>query len=143
MTDGMDFAKFNQQVVEQFRASGGHGELGPVHFDRLVLLTTTGRSSGQQHTVPLGSVRDDDGNLVLFGSNMGAPKEPDWVSNIRASAHVQVEVTDESFEADAVILTGEARGEAYQRWMDSAPHTAGHQDQAGREIPMILIPHST
>jgi deazaflavin-dependent oxidoreductase (nitroreductase family) len=141
MTGGTDMQEFNQQVIDQFRASNGHGELGPVHFDHLVLLTTTGRRSGEQHTVPLGSVRDDDGNLVLFGSNMGAAKEPDWVSNIRANSHVQVEITDESFEADAVILTGVARGEAYQRWVDFAPHTAGHQDQSGREIPMILVPH--
>jgi deazaflavin-dependent oxidoreductase (nitroreductase family) len=132
-------AQFNPKVIEAFRESKGHGELGPVHFDRMVLLTTTGRRSGTKHTVPLGVARDDDNNLILFGSNMGSPTEPDWVANIRADSSVHVELTDQSFDANAVVLTGEARGAAYQRWLDYAPNTASHQDQAGREIPMILI----
>jgi deazaflavin-dependent oxidoreductase (nitroreductase family) len=142
MTDGMDMARFNQQLIEQFRASSGHGELGPVTFDRLVLLTTIGRRSGTEHTVPLGFARDGDGHLILFGSNMGDPNEPDWVRNIRVDPQVRVEITDATFDAVAVIVTGEARGAAYQLWVDAAPHTAGHQDKAGREIPMILIRRS-
>jgi hypothetical protein len=65
-----DFREINRQLIQQFRASGGHGQLGPVHLERLVLLTTIGRISGQPHTVPLGYVRDSADNLVLFASNM-------------------------------------------------------------------------
>jgi hypothetical protein len=64
MTNGIDFHEFNGQLIEQFRESGGHGELGPVHFDKLVLLTTTGRRTGQPRTVPLGGVRDGNAPMV-------------------------------------------------------------------------------
>lgn len=135
-----DMKAFNRQLIEAFRAAGGKGELGPVHFENMVVLTTTGRRSGAQHAVPLGAARDDDGNLILFGSNMGAAKEPDWVANIRANPRVTAEITGRTIETDAEVLTGAARDDAYRRWIEMAPHTAGHQEQAGREIPMIRVP---
>jgi deazaflavin-dependent oxidoreductase (nitroreductase family) len=140
MTDGIDFQQFNQQVVSAFRSSGGVGELGPVHFDSLVLLTTTGRRSGQPRTVPLGSAADDDGNRLLFASNMGSPKHPDWYLNIAADPHVTIELTGVTYEAEAVVLAGGERDDAYRRWIELAPHVADHEKKAGREIPMIRIP---
>ena len=136
----MDFTDFNRQVIDRFRASGGVGELGPVHFDKLLLLTTTGRRSGQPRTVPLGSARDDDENYLLFASNMGAPRHPDWYLNIAAAPRVRVEVTGAEWETDAEILTGADRDDAYARWLDIAPHVADHQDKAGRIIPMVRVP---
>ena len=133
----------NQQLIERFRDTGGVGGLGPVHFDHLVLLTTTGRRSGNPHTVPIGFVQDPDGNLLLFGSNMGAPKDPDWCRNIEADPHVVVEVTGRVFDARAEILTGAERDDAYDRWIEMAPHVADHQDKAGRQIPMVRITTAT
>jgi deazaflavin-dependent oxidoreductase (nitroreductase family) len=96
MTDFEDIAAVNRQVIEQFRSSGGRGEFGPIHFDRLVLLTTTGRKSGRKRTVPLGHERDGDSNLVLFASNMGAAQDPQWYRNIVADPRVTAEVTGKS-----------------------------------------------
>ena len=135
-----DMREFNRQLIEAFRASGGVGEMGLVHFEQMVVLTTTGRRSGTKHAVPLGSARDEIGNLILFGSNMGSQTEPDWVANIRADPHVTAEITGATWQTHAQILAGTERADAYDRWLQMAPHTAGHQDQAGREIPMIRVP---
>jgi deazaflavin-dependent oxidoreductase (nitroreductase family) len=140
MTEGMDVAAFNGKLIEAFRASAGVGELGPVNFQNLVLLTTTGRRSGEPRTVPLGAARDELDNLLLLASNMGAPRHPDWFRNLESDPHVTVEITGASFEADAEILAGEDREAAYQRWVAMAPHVADHQDKAGREIPLVRIP---
>ena len=134
-----DFGDFNRQVIEAFRASGGRGELGPVHFENLVLLTATGRRSGQPRTVPLGSAADDEGRLLLFASNMGAPRHPDWYRNLEADPHVHVEVTGAEWDTDAEILSGAERDDAYRRWVEMAPHVAGHEEKAGRRIPMVRI----
>ncbi|HEX3335195.1 MAG TPA: nitroreductase family deazaflavin-dependent oxidoreductase [Jatrophihabitans sp.] len=139
MTDGIDMQAMNQRVIAKFRASRGIGEVGPVHFDSLVLLTTTGRRSGEQRTVPLGYTTDADGNLLLFASNMGASKDPDWYRNLEADPHVTVEITGATWSAEAVILFGAEREDAYRRWIDMAPHVADHQDTAGREIPLVRI----
>jgi hypothetical protein len=40
-----DMKAFNRQLIEAFRASGGRGELGPVTFEKMVVLTTVGRRS--------------------------------------------------------------------------------------------------
>jgi deazaflavin-dependent oxidoreductase (nitroreductase family) len=142
MTDFGDIAAINRQVIEQFRASGGKGELGPIHFERLVLLTTTGRSSGRKRTVPLGHEQDRDGNLVLFASNMGAAQDPQWYRNIVADPRVTVEVTGNSWDAVARVAEGGQRTAAYELWVTRNPHVAGHQDKAGRQIPMVLVPPS-
>ena len=134
-----DFGDFNRQLIEAFRASGGHGELGPVHFENLVLLTTTGRRSGQPRTVPLGSAKDDEGRLLLFASNMGAPRHPDWYLNLETDPRVHVEVTGAEWDTDAEILSGAERDDAYRRWVEMAPHVAGHEKKAGRTIPMVRI----
>ena len=142
MTEDVDFAAFNRQVIAQFRESGGVGTLGPVDLEHLVLLTTTGRRSGQARTTPLGHAEDDDGNLLLFASNMGSPKEPDWCANIRHDPHVTLETTGRMWHTEAEVLAGAARDDAYDRWIAMAPHTADHQEQAGRQIPMIRVPHA-
>jgi deazaflavin-dependent oxidoreductase (nitroreductase family) len=135
----MDVGEINKQVVTSFRENNGHGSLGPVHFENVVLLTTNGRRSGRPHTVPLGYLRDRD-DLILFASNMGAPRHPDWYLNIVANAHVRVELTDRTFEAEARVTSGAERDEAYAKLVAAWPHVAGHQEQAGRVIPMVKVP---
>lgn len=139
MTDGLDMKAFNQQLIGRFRESAGVGTLGPVDFGHLVLLTTAGPRSGQPRTVPLGFARDEDGALLLFASNMGAPTDPDWYRNIEADPHVTVELTATAFEAAAEILHGGDRDAAYRRWIEMAPHVAEHEDKAGRQIPLVRV----
>jgi hypothetical protein len=55
----------------------------------LLLLTTTGRHSGQPRTVMLAHVRIGD-DVMVTGSNGGNPKLPAWAHNLRA--HPQAEV---------------------------------------------------
>lgn len=135
-----DIRETNRLVIDRFRADGGVGTLGPLHFERIVLLTTTGRRTGQRRTTPLGYARDAEGNLLLFASAMGAPRHPDWYFNIAADPHVTVEITSGSWDAQATILTGADRDDAYRRWIEMAPHVAGHEKQAGRRIPMVRVP---
>lgn len=134
-----DIGRFNRQLIDQFRASGGRGEVGPVHLENLVLLTTTGRRSGQPRTVPVGWWPDDDGNLLLFASNMGAPEHPQWYRNLEQDPRVHVEITGAEWDAEAEILDGAEREAAYRRWIEMAPNVAGHQEKAGRTIPMVRV----
>jgi deazaflavin-dependent oxidoreductase (nitroreductase family) len=81
---GMDVRKINRSVVDQFRAGGA---IEGMHRERLVLLTTTGRRTGQPHTSPMMFHRDGDRVLVI-ASSMGAARHPDWYLNLLA--HPQV-----------------------------------------------------
>jgi F420H(2)-dependent quinone reductase len=69
-----------------------------------VLLTTTGRKSGQPHTVPLGAVREGDGWIVI-ASNNGARVHPGWWLNMLANPTVTLQVNDEVIKARMQEIT--------------------------------------
>lgn len=75
-----------------FRWSGGRLGARINRMDTL-LLTTTGRKSGREHTVPLLCLPDGDA-LVVVASNGGSESHPSWWYNLRA--HPEVSVTTRS-----------------------------------------------
>ncbi len=60
-----------------YRLSGG--KIGGSMGTKVLLLTTTGRKSGQAHTVPLGCFDHKDG-YVIVASNGGAAHSSGLVS---------------------------------------------------------------
>ena len=85
----------NRRVIEQFRESGGRPE-----GSDLVLLTTTGRRSGRQHTTPLMYLAEGD-RVYVIASKGGSPSHPDWYHNLVANPTVTLEVGSERYEAIA------------------------------------------
>src|SRR5882672_566769 len=65
-----------------------------------LLLTTTGRRSGQPRTTPLIYGRSGDRYLVV-ASRGGAPAHPDWYQNLVAQPEVHVQVMADRFKARA------------------------------------------
>src|SRR4030081_3471406 len=49
----------------------------------LVLLSTTGARTGRPHTNPAAYLRDGE-RILVFVSNAGGPKNPDWSHNLLA-----------------------------------------------------------
>ena len=131
----MDMKDINRRTIEQFRAGG---EIPGMHRERLLLLTTTGARSGQPHTAPMMFVPDGD-RLLVIASNMGAPKAPDWYTNLLAEPTVGVEVGDESYRAEAAPLTGTEYERVWASIVDGYPFFGDHQKQAGRVIPVVAL----
>ncbi|MFD7667064.1 nitroreductase/quinone reductase family protein [Streptomyces sp. NPDC059788] len=128
---------FNQSVIEEFRANGGKVG-GPFEGSDLLLLTTTGATSGKPHTVPLGCVRDG-GLLLIVGSNAGAPRHPDWYRNLLAHPQVQVEMGTETYEAIAVPAEGERRDRLFAQVVRVAPGYAEYQAGTARTLPVVVL----
>jgi deazaflavin-dependent oxidoreductase (nitroreductase family) len=71
-----------------YRASGGR--IGGRLWDLpVVLLTTTGRQSGKQRTVPLCSLRDGD-DVVVIASYGGLDRPPAWWLNLEANPQAEL-----------------------------------------------------
>jgi len=68
-----------------------------------LLLRTTGRKSGLTRTTALVYGRDGD-DLLVVGSNGGAPKSPHWVLNLEADPEVEVQVGLRRWPATAAAL---------------------------------------
>ncbi|MGW0546240.1 nitroreductase/quinone reductase family protein [Streptomyces altiplanensis] len=128
---------FNQSVIEEFRANGGKVG-GPFAGEDLLLLTTTGAKSGKETTTPLGYVRHGD-SLVIVGSNLGAPRHPDWYHNLLAHPVVRVEAGIRTFEALAVPAEGARREELFEHVVRVAPGYGDYQALTTRPLPVVVL----
>ncbi|MGP3951939.1 nitroreductase/quinone reductase family protein [Streptomyces sp. 7N604] len=131
---------FNQPIIEEFRANGGKVG-GPFEGGDLLLLTTTGAKSGQEHTVPLGYVRDGD-LLLVVASAGGAPRHPAWYHNLLAHPLVRVEIGTEVFEAVAVPAEGAWRDGLFARVVSAEPGYADYQSRTTRTLPVVVLERS-
>jgi deazaflavin-dependent oxidoreductase (nitroreductase family) len=101
-----------------------------------VLLTTTGRKSGQPHTVQLGAVREGDG-WVVIGSNGGADVNPKWWLNMVANPNVILEVNDLVLKARMQEITNPAdRERIWNTVVADAKRYGSYPKKTSRVIPL-------
>ncbi len=119
-----------------YRLSGGRMG-GSVRGVPVLLLTTTGRKTGQHRTVPL--VYDEkDGAFVVASSNAGH-WEPAWLLNLRADPNVFVEVGRRRFEAVAEIVDGEAGAALWKDYEKLHPSYPAYRESRGVDFPMVVL----
>lgn len=113
-------------------------------FD-LLLLTTTGRKSGQERTSPLGWVADGAGGWLIAASANGAAGLPAWYHNLAAAPDkARIEVNGATVQVSAEQLHGAEREVGWQQLTTGIPRFAKYADQTDREIPVIrLTPRSS
>ena len=134
----MDIQEINRHVIVQYRAGA---PIEGMNRDRLLLLTTTGRRTGQQRTTPMMFDRDGD-DLLVIASNVGAPKDPDWYLNLAEDPHVTVELGKEKFAARASTTTGERRERVWSMLKQRYPFFADHEAKTSRTIPVVALTRS-
>ncbi|MFE2888896.1 nitroreductase/quinone reductase family protein [Streptomyces sp. NPDC059272] len=128
---------FNQPIIDEFRANKGR-MTGYFEGARLLLLTTTGARTGTPHTTPVGYLPDGDRVLVI-ASAAGSDRHPDWFRNLVAHPQVTVESGVFTYEARAVVLTGEERDEVFARAVEADPGWAAYQEKTERIIPVVAL----
>lgn len=124
--------KFNDLIVEQFRACGGTVG-GPFEGLNVLLLNMTGARSGHRRLTPL-EYFTIDGRLILIGSFGGAPKNPAWVHNLRAQPEARIEIGEEAFDVIADELGPDEADSLFARI------GAGHPRLAAYPVPERRIP---
>ena len=133
----MDMREINNGVISEFRANDGRLS-GPMEGAPILLLTTTGRRSGEAHTNPVGFI-DVDGRLVVAAANGGGEHHPDWYRNIENDNRVTVEVPGASIPSIAKIISGTERVDLLERLAASLPGMSDHVLATTREIPVIAF----
>ena len=128
---------YNRQIIDEFRANGG-AVGGRWEGRDLLLLTTTGRKSGREHTTPMVYTRDGD-RLLVYASKGGAPSHPDWSLNLVAEPRVAVEIGPERYDAIAAPLEGDERDRAFAQQAERMPAFAEYQEQTTRVIPVVSL----
>jgi F420H(2)-dependent quinone reductase len=103
-----------------------------------LLLTTVGRKSGQERTVPLFYARLGE-RLVVIASYGGADVHPAWWLNLRAAGKGRVELVGETFDVSPTVLDGEERERAWQAMTAFWPQYDDYTKQTTREIPVVAL----
>jgi deazaflavin-dependent oxidoreductase (nitroreductase family) len=128
---------WNTKIIEEFRANQGRVG-GSFQGAPMLLLTTTGRRTGERRTNPMMYLADGD-RLLVFASKGGAPTNPDWYHNLVANPEVTVEVGTESYQAHATALQGDERDRLYAEQSSRYPGFAEYQRNTSRVIPVVAL----
>lgn len=136
----VDMRDHNREVVRRYREEGIYEDGGMA----VVVLTTTGRVSGEPRTTPI-AVQPDGDRLIVVGSMGGLPKNPQWYENLNAQPHITVEYRGDKYEAIArTVEPGEERDRLFQLMAEVVTGLPRYQERAAehRVIPVVIIERS-
>jgi deazaflavin-dependent oxidoreductase (nitroreductase family) len=120
-----------------YRATGGRIGHGAGRLTNL-LLTTTGRRSGEPRTVPL-TYLADGGSYVLVASNGGADRHPSWWLNLEKTPRARVQVGRKAVEVLARRASPEERARLWPRLVAVNPFYGRYERITTREIPVVIL----
>ena len=104
-----------------------------------LLLTTTGRKSGEKYLFPLFYGRAGDSYFII-ASKGGAPEHPGWYRNLRANPKVEIQVGTSKMHAVARTASGAERAGLWDEAVKIWPPFADYQRKAtDREIPVVVL----
>lgn len=127
---------FGQEHVDRYRATDGaegHDWSGTT----VLLLTTTGRRTGEPRTTPLIYQRHGDAYLVVASNGGGAP--PGWLLNLQADPRASVQVKADHHTARARIATPAERPALWRIMTATGTPYDAFQAKADREIPVVVL----
>ncbi|WP_078714780.1 nitroreductase/quinone reductase family protein [Agreia bicolorata] len=131
-------SSFNDQIIQEFRANGGHVETAGFG-DKLILLHTRGARTGEERVAPTMALRDED-SWVVYASKAGAPEHPAWYFNLIENPDITIETPQGLVDVTAHELHGDERDAAWNQVVAVAPGFADYQVKAGeRVIPVFRL----
>jgi deazaflavin-dependent oxidoreductase (nitroreductase family) len=139
MADAKDLAaRVITRIHETLIRTTGGAVGGKVMGMPVLLLTTTGRKSGQSRTTPL-TYLDDGDRLVVVASYGGSPKHPTWYLNLTANPDVEITRGRRTDRMHARTATAEEKAELWPRVTKAYKGYAGYQEKTTRDIPLVIL----
>lgn len=106
---------------------------GPV-----LLLTTTGRKSGEPRTAPILYLQHGEA-MVLIDTNGGNEKLPGWSYNLKAKPQATVEIGREKFPVTARIAAGAERDELWRACNEQYSGFEEYVEWLDRRTPSVWV----
>ena len=129
---------FGQEHVDRYVATDGEEGYDWSKGTTILILTTTGRLTGQPRSNPL-IFRPYGGNYLVVASKGGSDEPPAWYRNLEANPEVQVQVKGEKFRARARNATPEEKPEMWRHMAEVWPDYDAYQQRTKREIPVVVL----
>lgn len=103
-----------------------------------LLLTTTGRNSGEPRSLPL-IYGEHEGSYVVIASKGGMPTHPLWYRNLEANPACTLQVGAKTVKGTARVAEGDERAEIWDMMAKIYPPYLDYQKATDREIPVVVI----
>ena len=120
-----------------YRATRGR-LFGRIGRAPVLLLTTTGRRSGEPRTAPVLYLADG-ARFVVIGSNAGNARTPAWALNLQADPNVEVQVGRRRQKMRARVTEGEERRKLWGRMNDQYGGFNDYRARTARDIPLFVL----
>lgn len=123
--------------VPLYRLSGGRlgGRVGRAP---VLLLTTTGRKSGERRTAPVVYLADGE-NVVVINTNAGNARVPAWSLNLEANPEAEVEVGRKRYKVRARVAADEERADLWRRHNEQYAGFDKYQSKLDREASVVVL----
>ena len=132
-----DLLLLGEDHIRAYRETGG--EVGYIwNGVPTLLLTATGRRTGQKRTSALIFGRDGDDYLVV-ASMGGAPGHPIWYLNLQANPEATVQVKEDTLTVVARTASAAEKPRLWKIVTDVWPNYDVYQSRTDREIPVVVL----
>jgi deazaflavin-dependent oxidoreductase (nitroreductase family) len=128
---------YGKEHVDRYLATDGE-EGHEWRGARTLILTTTGRRTGQPRDSALIYGRDGDAYLVV-ASRGGADEHPLWYRNLVDDPTVLVQVKGDRFTAKARTASPEEKARLWAIMTEEWPAYDDYQEKTDRDIPVVVL----
>ena len=105
----------------------------------VLVLTTTGRKSGEPRSTMLTTPLQIDDKVVIVASRGGDDRHPDWFLNLCANPQVEVEMGGSKRSMTAHIADDTEKADLWPKIIGLHANYAGYQKKTDRDIPVIVL----
>ena len=119
------------------RSNGRLTIFGPIAAP-LLLLTTTGRKSGERRQIPLAYMREGD-RIFLVGSNFGQAHHPAWALNLSADPNAWVTMGGKEIPVLATPVIGAEHDRIFGKFVDYVSNYATYEHRTHRDIRVFAL----
>jgi deazaflavin-dependent oxidoreductase (nitroreductase family) len=129
---------YGDEHVRVYRETDGERGYLWKRESTILLLTTTGRRSGEPRTMPLIFTYDGD-DLVIVASKGGVDEHPAWYLNLQSDPEAEVQVKGDVFKVRARDAEGEERERLWRQMAEVWPDYDAYQQRTDRRIPVVVL----
>jgi deazaflavin-dependent oxidoreductase (nitroreductase family) len=142
------FSRFSAVViapVDRFVYQRSGGRLSTMHVGQrgraalpTLLLTTTGRKTGQARTAAVAYLEDGE-RLVLVASNFGQERHPAWSANLLAEPRATVQIRTERRDVVARLAREDEQAALWPRLLEIYPGWTQYREWTDRPFRMFVL----
>ena len=131
--------KWVRDQVELYEGSGGTEGVGLRDTGLpCIIVTHTGNKTGSIRKTPLMRVKDGD-SYVLVASKGGAPKNPEWVYNLRTDPDVELrDATEVQAMRVREVEDADERARVWALAVEAFPPYEDYRNKTTRTIPVFI-----